>query len=299
MSAGGGRCRVSVSAPAKLNLGLEVVGRRADGYHDLVTIFQAIDLVDRLTLIPCPTLRLICDDPTLAGADNLALGALAALRRVAGITTGAVVELAKAIPTAAGLGGASSDAAAALLGARRLWDAGIPDLALAHLALDLGSDVPFFLRGGTALATGRGERLEPLPSPTAWFVVVSPRLVIPRKTATLYGALTATDFSDGGCVRRQAARLLGGEPLAADLLGNAFARALYALRPQLAELPALMRQHGAPAVALSGAGPSHYAVFAEVAAAERTSASLSNVLGRRASVAVAVPFVQPYPRSAT
>lgn len=285
--------RVTVIAPAKLNLGLEVVGRRPDGFHDLVTIFQAVDVVDRLTLSPDATLRLTCDAPALATADNLALAALAALRAHAGTAAGARIDLAKVIPVAAGLGGASSDAAAALRGARRLWAVTISDAALADLAAGLGSDVPFFLRGGTALATGRGERLEALPSPSLRFVVVSPRLLIPRKTATLYGALTATDFSDGTTVQRQAARLLEGKPLDPDLLVNAFARPLYALRPELADLPVLLRRHGATAVALSGAGPSHYAAVADPEAATRLAAALTDALRDAARVVVAAPFVQP------
>jgi 4-diphosphocytidyl-2-C-methyl-D-erythritol kinase len=284
---------VTVIAPAKLNLGLEVVGRRPDGYHDLVTVFQTVDLVDRLTLSPAAALRLACDDPTLATSDNLALAALAALRARSGTSGGARIDLTKGIPVAAGLGGASSDAAAALLGARRLWGVGIADATLADLASGLGSDVPFFLRGGTALATGRGERLEPLPSPAARFVVVSPRLVIPRKTATLYGALTASDFSDGTRVRRQAARLREGKPLDPDLLVNPFARAFYALRPELADLPLVLRRHGAPAVALSGAGPSHYAVLPDPEAATHLAAALTDALGNAARVFVAAPFVQP------
>lgn len=291
--------RASVIAPAKLNLGLEVVGRRPDGYHDLVTILHAVDIVDRLTLSLDPALRLACDDPALETADNLALAALAALRAHAGTAGGARIDLIKGIPVAAGLGGASSDAAAALLGARRLWDVAISDAALADLAAGLGSDVPFFLRGGTTLATGRGERLEPLPSPSLRFVVVSPRLVIPRKTAMLYGALTAADFTDGKGVRRQAARLLGGEPLDPGLLGNAFARPLYALRPELADLPVLLRRHGATAVALSGAGPSHYAVLSDPEAATRLAAALTDVLRRAARVIVAAPFVQPAAPEAT
>lgn len=293
MSVGDERRRLTVVAPAKLNLGLEIVGRRTDGYHDLVTIFQTVDIVDHLTLSPASTLRLTCADPALATADNLVVVALTALRRLIGTPAGAAIDLEKGIPVAAGLGGASSDAAATLLGARRLWDASVPDAVLAELALTLGSDVPFFLRGGTALANGRGERLETLPSPTVRYVVVSPRVVIPCKTAVLYGALTGADFSDGARIRSQATRLRGGEPLAPHLLGNAFTRALYALHPALAELPDMMRRHGAPVVALSGAGPSHYALLPDPEAAARLGARLIGALGDTADVAVAAPFLQP------
>ena len=286
--------RVEVAAPAKLNLGLEVVGRRPDGFHDLVTIFQAVSLADRLTLAPAPEIRLLCEDSALRGPDNLALRALVRLREQMGTASGATLHLDKHIPVAAGLGGASSDAAAALLAARRLWGAPASEENLAELAAELGSDVPFFLRGGTALATGRGERLEPLPTPAGiWFVVVSPAVVVPRKTATLYAALTRDDFSDGARVKQQAARLRAGLPLAPDLLVNAFARPLSELRPELAELPNLMRAAGAPAVALSGAGPSHYALLDDADAARDVADRLAARLGARAALAVVTPLAEP------
>ena len=294
MTPAAGPRAVTLRTPAKLNLGLEVIGRRPDGFHDLVTIFQAIAVFDQVTLTPAPDLRLTCDDPALSTPDNLALLALARLQARLGSAPGATLHLAKGIPVAAGLGGASSDAAAALLAACRLWKAAVSDDELARLAAALGSDVPFFLRGGTALASGRGERLEALPSPPGvWFVVVSPAVVLPRKTATLYGALTPAAFSTGDNVRAQAERIRAGHQLDAALLGNAFARPLYALRPELAELPGLMRAAGAATVGFSGAGPSHYAALADPEDATRIAAALSDRLGASAKVAVAAALAKP------
>ncbi|MGH2618354.1 MAG: 4-(cytidine 5'-diphospho)-2-C-methyl-D-erythritol kinase, partial [Thermomicrobiales bacterium] len=113
--------RVDLDAPAKLNLGLEILGRRDDGFHEIATIFIAIDLFDHLTMTVDDDIRLTCDDPALNGSDNLARQALIALRTETGYGGGARLDLHKLIPVAAGLGGASSDAAAALLGARHLW----------------------------------------------------------------------------------------------------------------------------------------------------------------------------------
>ncbi len=286
--------RVSIEAPAKLNLGLEILDRRPDGYHDLVTILQAIDLVDELTLAPAQDVRIVCDDPSLAGSDNLALAALTRLRAHLGSCDGVDLRLRKGIPVAAGLGGASSDAAAALLAARHLWHAPISDADLATIAAALGSDVPFFLRGGTALATGRGDRLESLPIPIpVCFVVVSPALVLPRKTAGLYAALRPTDFTSGEAVRAQADRLRGGVAPDPGLLENAFTRPLYALRPELAELPAVMRAAGAPNVALSGAGPTHYALMTDREAANRAATAIAARLGPTARVTVAAPSAKP------
>ena len=277
--------RVTIRTPAKLNLGLEVVGIRPDGYHDVVTILQAVSISDDLTLMSGGELRVSISEPALAIEDNLALTGLQRLRERIGVEAGAAVEIDKGIPVAAGLGGASSDAAAALLAARRLWNASVPDETLAELAGGLGSDVPFFLSGGTVLATGRGERLEALPSPArAWFVVVSPRVAIPRKTATLYAALRREDFSGGDRVRAQAERLRAGEPLDPSLFANAFVRPLYALKPELSRVADAMRRAGAPVVALSGAGPSHYAVVPDPATASTLARDVRRLLGETAIV---------------
>lgn len=277
--------RIAVRTPAKLNLGLEIVGRRADGFHDVVTILQALTIYDHLILASDDDLRIHVSDPALATTDNLVLTALRSLRERSGVAAGADIDIDKGIPVAAGLGGASSDAAAALLAGRRLWDVSVSEEALAELAAGIGSDVPFFLQGGTALATGRGEQLEALPSPIpGWFVVVSPRVAIPRKTATLYAALRREDFSNGDRVRDQADRLRAGRPLDPALLVNPFVRPLVALRPELSRVADEMRRAGAPVVALSGAGPSHYAVVHDAEAASTLAHDVRRRLGETAVV---------------
>jgi 4-diphosphocytidyl-2-C-methyl-D-erythritol kinase len=287
------RC-VEIAAPAKLNLGLEVIGRREDGFHEVATIYLAVTLHDRLSLSEDPDLLLTCNEPSLVDYDNLALRALRALRDATGLREGARLELAKAIPYAAGLGGASSDAAAALRAARDLWQLDICDERLAEIAVWLGSDVPFFLQGGCALGRGRGELLAPLPPPRdVWFVIVVPAIEIPRKTATLYERLQVEDFSDSGMVNAQAERLRAGLPLDSALLGNAFARPLCALVPDLAHLPVTMHSAGAPIVAISGAGPAHYAVVPAPDEAATLADRLTESLGDRARVFVAAPCLRP------
>jgi 4-diphosphocytidyl-2-C-methyl-D-erythritol kinase len=282
--------RVARRAHAKLNLGLEVLGRRDDGFHELATIFVAIDLCDDLVLSAGDELSIACNDPELAGEDNLAMRAIRILRSEMSHPGGAKLEIEKHIPTAAGLGGASSDAAAALLAARELWGIDVPDDRLHAIAGELGSDVPFFLRGGCALGQGRGERLTPLPLPReTWFVLVVPAVAIPNKTARLYGLLISEDFGDGSRVAAQASRLQGGLGLDPELLNNAFVRPLYALCLEVAELPGIMAQAGALSVALSGAGPAHYAVVHDPAEAERLAARLRERLGRRSLVTVTRP----------
>jgi 4-diphosphocytidyl-2-C-methyl-D-erythritol kinase len=285
-----GEGRIVIDAPAKLNLGLEVIGPRDDGFHEIATIFVAIDLYDCLTLSPANDLELSCSDESLAGEDNLALRALHLLRDETNHPGGAHIDLSKRIPAAAGLGGASSDAAAALRGGRQLWGLDVSDTRLHDLAARLGSDVPYFFHGGCAVGRGRGDHLEPLPLPgDLWFVVVVPDVLIPAKTASLYALLSGEDFSNGSRIFAQAARLRSGLTLDVTQLGNAFARPLYAMVPELAALPEIMRDAGADSVASSGAGPAHYAAFAEAAQAEGVAARLRNRLGDCAEVFVGRP----------
>ena len=156
----------TVSAPAKLNLGLEVLGRRADGYHDLATVFLTVSLCDELSVAatPGPRIGLECSGSDVPPQENLVWRAAEAMQQVAP-GHGVLLKLEKRIPIAAGLGGASSDAAATLLALRDHWQVAVTDDALAEMALDLGSDVPFLLRGGCALGRGRGEVLQRLPLP--------------------------------------------------------------------------------------------------------------------------------------
>jgi 4-diphosphocytidyl-2-C-methyl-D-erythritol kinase len=167
---------VSIRCPAKVNLHLEVLGRRADGYHELLTVFAAIGLWDELEFEPADELTLSVEPANAAppGGDNLVLKAAAALSRRFGSAGGAHITLRKRIPAAAGLGGGSSDAAAALAGLDRFWRCGAGDAVLHELAAGLGADVAFFLVGGVALGRGRGELLTPLPDLPPWWLVVLP-----------------------------------------------------------------------------------------------------------------------------
>lgn len=175
---------VVVRAPAKLNLCLEVLGRRSDGYHELETVMQTISIYDELTFENAegPT-RLVTESPDVPhGADNLVVRAAEALCEHAGRTRGALIRLQKGIPVGAGLGGGSSDCAAALVALNRLWALDLPREALHALASRLGSDIAFFLHGGTALCRGRGEKVSPLENvPPLTYVVVCPALSVSTK----------------------------------------------------------------------------------------------------------------------
>lgn len=181
-----------VQAPAKINLGLAVLGRRADGYHDLASVMQQISLSDTLVFTPRfeDGWEFFCTDAALAGTDNLVCQAAELLsgesgRRLPGVK----ITLYKQIPVAAGLGGGSSDAAAALKALNRFWNLGLADSRLKEIGAHLGSDIPYCLQGGTVLVTGRGEALEPLTSlPFYWVVLAMPK-GLQLSTAAVYSSL--------------------------------------------------------------------------------------------------------------
>ena len=150
-------------APAKINLALEILGRRPDGFHEIASVIQAVGLYDELRVAPAETLRFTCAQSALAGADNLVVRAAQALQDATGCRRGAELRLCKGIPVAAGLGGGSSDAAAALVLLNRHWRLGLTLGELSRIGATLGSDIPFFLTGPTAVVSGRGERVELLP----------------------------------------------------------------------------------------------------------------------------------------
>ena len=170
-------------APAKLNLFLHVVGRRADGYHLLQSAFVLVDRADRLrfALRDDGRIRRVNDVPGVAPDEDLAVRAARALQEASGVRRGADIEVEKHIPMGAGLGGGSSDAATTLRVLNRLWSAGLDEASLAALGLRLGADVPFFLFGRAAWVEGVGERLQPLDWPPLWYAVLVPPAAVPTK----------------------------------------------------------------------------------------------------------------------
>jgi 4-diphosphocytidyl-2-C-methyl-D-erythritol kinase len=185
---------IEALAPAKLNLFLEVHGKRPDGYHEIETLMVAVDLYDMLRFRHDPTgaITLRCDDPTLpTGRTNLVVRAAEALRQAAGGAAGAVIDLAKQIPAQSGLAGGSSDAATTLLALNRLWNCGLGRSELAEIGSGIGSDVPFFLHGRAAICRGRGEQVEPVEVERKWhFVIVRPAVGV--STAEVYQRLVRT-----------------------------------------------------------------------------------------------------------
>lgn len=248
--------RVQLRAAAKVNLALEVLGKREDGYHELVTVLQSVDLADRIVLEAATTVELKVTDATLPTDEgNLVWRAAMLLRDAAGIDRGARITLDKRIPIAAGLGGGSSDAAATLLGLSRLWGLRWSTKRLDALAVRLGMDVPFFLQGGRQLATGRGERLRPLPSVRGLaLVLANPN--VPLSTREVYSRVPPTLRGDGLRTRALIAALATGDSsrVAANLY-NDLEPVVEPLCPAVPRLKRALLDAGALGAVMSGSGP--------------------------------------------
>jgi 4-diphosphocytidyl-2-C-methyl-D-erythritol kinase len=243
-----------------VNLALEVLGRRADGYHEVVTVMQTVELCDRVTLDEADALELRTTAPGIpTDASNLALRAARALREAAGIELGVRITLDKRIPVAAGLGGGSTDAAAALVGLNRLWALRWPLARLADVAVTLGMDVPFFLRGGTGLGTGRGEKVDRVPGMALALVLVNPRFA--SSTAAAYGRLTPAMYTDGAQAREVATALGSRRAEAvARSLYNGLEAAVAPMHPEIGQMKAALLAAGALGALMSGSGPTVFGI---------------------------------------
>ena len=171
---------LTLPAPAKLNLMLHITGRRADGYHELQTLFQFLDYGDELVLRPREDgqIRLLTELPGVDHDSNLIVRAARMLQRESGCALGADIQLTKRLPMGGGIGGGSSDAATTLVGLDHLWNTRLGEDRLAELGLNLGADVPVFVRGRAAFAEGVGERLQPVDLPEPWFLVIAPQVSV-------------------------------------------------------------------------------------------------------------------------
>ncbi len=305
---------VEVLAPAKVNLFLEVLAKRADGYHDLETLLVAVNVFDTLIFIPherdqidlqcrwaagySATEMARCGqndtarEPIFAGLpagpQNLVWKAVDRLRTAAGIKTGAVVRLVKRIPAAAGLGGASSDAAAALLAANEAWKLHWPRQRLVDLAAELGSDVPFFLTRGAAVCRGRGEQVLPLRTPRLHLVIARPPVGL--STPQVFGACRPAEKPAGvgslaTALGRGDAAAVGGQ------MANGLQVAAENLTPWIARLQDEFQRLGVHGHQMSGSGSSFFGLCRTARQARRTAARLRSrrVGAVYAAAAVALP----------
>ena len=259
-----------MKAHAKINLGLDVIRRRPDGYHDVKMIMQSIGLCDELTLEKAPAgITLTTDHPELScGEDNLIYRAAKLMFDTYHISDGVHIYLQKNIPVAAGMAGGSTDAAAAMKGISRLFDLEVPMEQLMQLGMTIGADVPYCILGGTALAEGIGERLTPLtPAPDFYIVVAKPEISV--STKYVYDHLDAAGITrhpdiDGMVLSIESGSLQG----ILDRMGNVLETVTIPAYPEIDVLKHRIRELGAVNSLMSGSGPTVFGIFLSEQAAE-------------------------------
>lgn len=264
--------KIFEKAPAKINLSLDVLHKRPDGYHEVEMVMTMVDLADRIEMQELARDTIIISSQ--AGyipldEKNLAFQAARLIKDRYDVKQGVYIHLDKRIPVAAGLAGGSSDAAATLRGLNRLWNLNIPNEELQVLGAELGSDVPFCVTGGTALATGRGEKLEPISAPPqCWVVLAKPPINV--STSEIYGKLNAQGIQHHpstenvlNAIRdKQFDRLCGS-------LGNVLEEVTLDLYPEVRHLKECMQRLGADGVLMSGSGPTVFGLVSKEAKVPR------------------------------
>ena len=252
-------------APAKLNLTLEIVGKRTDGYHDIASVMQTLDLCDELYFEQADSLSLHCNVAALQCDDNLVLKAARLLQQECGYSRGATISLHKGIYQDAGLGGGSSDAAVTLLTLNKLWSLNCNRDELIKMAAEIGSDVPFFIEGGTCLVRGRGEQLTALPDiQQSWFVLLIPCFwPPPGKTAMLYKMVSEEMYTGGQFSSSICSKLRLGESLEQLYLFNVFESAAFRAYPALESYWQIFEHVSGGDVHLAGSGPVIFKVLTQ------------------------------------
>lgn len=251
-----------VKAPAKINLTLDVLSKRPDGYHEVEMIMTTVDLADRIGLEPRSDglIRIISADRYVPDDHrNLAYQAAKLLRDTYGIKEGVTIKLEKKIPVAAGLAGGSSDAAATLKGLNYLWDLKLTADQLAEHGAKIGSDVSFCVYGGTALATGRGELIQELPAPpNCWIILAKPSIGV--STADVYGGLKINEVVHPKTKDMIRAIHEKNYELMCEAMGNALESVTLKLHPEVSMIKEQMMKFGADAVLMSGSGPTVFGI---------------------------------------
>ena len=259
---------LTVLAPAKINLTLEVLGKRPDGYHEIRSIMQAINLFDSLKFQLNDDISFHSDIPGWIPEKSLVYMAARLLKETTGCSKGADIEVEKRIPLVSGLGGDSSDASATLRGLNELWELNLPPQKILELAAQLGSDVSFFLYGGTALVVGRGEVVTPLsPLSPMWVVLVVPDVPrLPDKTKQLYASFKTAHYTDGRIMQKVAEDIKKGkEP---SILINSFENVAFTKYSGLKVYRDHFLKMGAENVYLAGSGPALFTLLKDKTKAE-------------------------------
>lgn len=249
--------KITVKAPAKINLALDVLHKRNDGYHEVKMVMTTIDLADhlRITLLESDRIQIESTSGIIPNDKrNLAYKAAALLKERFAIKQGCKIEISKKIPVAAGLAGGSSDCAATLRGLNELWQLGLSLDELATIGVEIGSDVAFCVYGGTAVATGRGEIVKPISSPApAWVILAKPSIGV--STADIYEQIdVSTCFHPNVEAMIQAIETQNYKDMCHQL-GNSLEDVTLKLYPKVAKIKEKMKQLGADGVLMSGSGP--------------------------------------------
>lgn len=267
-----------VKAPAKINLTLDVLYKRPDGYHEVEMVMTTVDLADRILLEPRKdgNIVLTSNSSVIPTDDkNHAYQAAQLLKHTYGINEGVTITIDKEIPVAAGLAGGSSDAAATLRGLNQLWNLNLSIDTLAELGAKIGSDVSFCVYGGTALATGRGEKIEQLPPPpNCWVILAKPPISV--STASVYGGLSLDKVEHPNTKEMIRALEEGNYELIYHTLGNVLESVTFQLHPEVKILKEQMKRFGADGVLMSGSGPT---VFGLVDSEARVSRIVNGLKG--------------------
>jgi len=257
--------QVTVRGFAKINLFLDVLERREDGYHEIETLMQPIGLWDDLSMTRTESgIELAGDDPTISwGSDNLCHRAAGEFLARTGLDGGVRISVAKGIPHGAGLGGGSSDAAAVLIGLDEMFGTGLGEEGLIEIGLSLGSDVPFFIKGGPAVGRGRGEILEPVEGlRTGWILIIKPNITV--STSWAYRNIKIGLTRGGGVATLgQLIEGLKRFPEVELTTWNSFTRAVTESYPEIGEILDTLRRSGAILSAMSGSGSACFAIFGD------------------------------------
>lgn len=262
---------LTVLAPAKINLTLEVLAMRPDGFHEIRSVIQTINLCDSICLQLNRSIEFRCDEPSWIPEESLLSRAVELLQKTTGCTEGASIEIDKRIPLISGLGGDSSGAAAILRGLDKFWGLGLSQKELLELAGQLGSDVGFLLYGGTALVEGRGEVVTPLPSlPHIWVVLLVPPVSRAKgKTGRLYASLKTEHYTRAQITNRLVGLLTGGGGAIPPLQFNVFDGVAFDNFTGLEKYWQRFSEAGAQEIHMAGSGPALFTLVKDEAEAEK------------------------------
>lgn len=290
---------MNVRAYAKINIGLRILGRRTDGYHDIETVFHQIDLYDELLFEPAETVKLTVSSPEVpCDSTNLCVRAAHLFQEHTGHREGINIHLTKRVPVGAGLGGGSSDAAAVFVALNKLWKTGMQVRELETMAVTLGSDIPFFVQGGTASGTSRGEVLDHFNvSVPYWILTATPPVHI--STAWAYSKVRSHANTGGTPLRTLAERLMADPDTVHASVRNDFEVLVFQSYPEIRRLKENLEQTGAIFAQLSGSGSSVFGFFRDGSIARTAMAALASTCATSLTPPDFKPFQTSFERNKT